>query len=103
MPTYEYECSKCNFIFELFHSIMDDSEKLCEKCGTPAQKLISGGYIIVKGTNTPCSGSSKEIKREINNPYKNNKDIPWYRSSKDGKPKTNIKNPQKYIETGKDE
>lgn len=51
MPTYDYECQKCGQKFEIFHSMNDNSEKNCDKCGSKAKKLISpGAGIIFKGS-----------------------------------------------------
>lgn len=58
MPTYDYECSKCGEVFELFHSItdpartklLDTDPKGCE-CDAPISRLIgTGGGIIFKGS-----------------------------------------------------
>jgi len=43
MPTYDYRCTACGHVFELFHSIKDDSVKLCPRCGSPAERVPSGG------------------------------------------------------------
>lgn len=51
MPTYEYECDKCNSKFELFQKMTDKPTKVCPKCGGKAQRLIgTGSGIIFKGS-----------------------------------------------------
>lgn len=52
MPTYEYECNKCGYSFEILQSIKDDSLKKCPKCGKNSlKKIISGGAgLIFKGS-----------------------------------------------------
>lgn len=51
MPTYEYECTKCGYIFEKFHSITEPSHKECPKCKGPVKRNIGGGSgIIFKGS-----------------------------------------------------
>ena len=54
MPHYEYECNKCEIVYEIWHSMKEDKSHFCEECNTKLDKLISGGtYIIgggVKGT-----------------------------------------------------
>ena len=51
MPTYEYECTKCGYIFEKFHSITDVSHKQCPKCkGSVKRNIGSGAGIIFKGS-----------------------------------------------------
>ncbi len=52
MPTYEYECNKCGYSFEILQSIKDASLKKCPKCGKDSlKKIISGGAgLIFKGS-----------------------------------------------------
>ena len=51
MPTYDYRCTKCKHVFELFHSITDDSPKCCPRCNSRAIRIpSSGGGLIFKGT-----------------------------------------------------
>jgi putative FmdB family regulatory protein len=51
MPTYEYECKKCNHVFECFQSIKDDPVSVCPECGGEVRRLINGGAgIIYKGS-----------------------------------------------------
>lgn len=52
MPTYEYECSECGFVFEKLQSMLDPKLRKCPQCGkAKLQRLIgTGGGIIFKGT-----------------------------------------------------
>lgn len=51
MPTYEYECTKCNYIFEEFQKITDKPLQRCPKCSSKLRRLISGGVgLIFKGS-----------------------------------------------------
>ena len=51
MPTYDYECNKCGYKFDLFQSITSKPSATCPKCKSKAQRLISGGGgIIFKGS-----------------------------------------------------
>jgi putative FmdB family regulatory protein len=47
MPTYEYECTKCNHAFEEEASIMAPPRQRCPRCRGKVQRLISGGTGIV--------------------------------------------------------
>ncbi len=117
MPTYEYECKNCEHEFETMHSILKKALKKCPKCNkNQLIRLISGGgAVIIKGTQTPCTGGmtkqerkeeksfrkkqKRKAKKKANEALKKNP--PFWRSSKDGQPRQDIlKNPQKYIETG---
>ena len=51
MPTYEYKCTKCEEIFEIFQKMTDIPLNECPVCGGELQKVISGGIgIIFKGS-----------------------------------------------------
>ena len=43
MPTYDYKCTVCEHVQEIFHSINEDPEFVCEKCGKPTKRLVGGG------------------------------------------------------------
>ena len=50
MPTYEYECTKCEHQFETFQSMRDAPLKKCPKCGGKVKRLVgTGAGIIFKG------------------------------------------------------
>ena len=55
MPTYEYECTKCGSVMELFQSITAKPKRRldCATCKkpTPVRRLIgTGGGIVFKGS-----------------------------------------------------
>jgi putative FmdB family regulatory protein len=51
MPTYQYECTKCGYLFEEFQNITDKPLKKCPRCGGKLRRLISGGVgLIFKGS-----------------------------------------------------
>jgi len=51
MPTYDYRCTKCKHVFELFHSITEDKPKRCPRCKGLAKRIPSpGGGLIFKGS-----------------------------------------------------
>ncbi|MFH0732542.1 MAG: zinc ribbon domain-containing protein [Candidatus Omnitrophota bacterium] len=51
MPTYDYECKKCNKVFEISQSIKAAPIKKCPKCGSNVKRLISpGAGFILKGS-----------------------------------------------------
>ncbi len=68
MPIYEYQCSHCDKVFEIFHKIDEDCKVTCPKCLKPAKKLISATNFVLKGTgfyvNDYPSKSRKEGKRK---------------------------------------
>lgn len=57
MPTYEYACTKCDKVFELFQSIKDAPKRFmatqCAQCNNraPVKRMISSGAaVIFKGS-----------------------------------------------------
>ena len=52
MPTYDYECTACNYKFELFQMMSAEPEKVCPKCKKKKLKRLigSGMGIIFKGS-----------------------------------------------------
>jgi len=110
MPTYEYECESCEYIFEAFHSMLANPLVDCPQCNQPKLiKLIgSGAAVIVRGTENPCTGgrsipTKKNIKKckklDKLGEGKNKCKTPWWR--KDRVNKKILNNPEKYIQEGK--
>lgn len=57
MPTYEYKCSACAHAWEEVQKINDKKIEKCPECEEKtAQRLISGGSFILKGTGWFKSG-----------------------------------------------
>ena len=51
MPTYEYECTSCEHIFEISQKMSDKPLEKCPKCGAALKRLIGAGSgIIFKGS-----------------------------------------------------
>jgi len=51
MPTYEYKCQICGYMFEKFQSMKDKPVTKYPKCNGKVQRLISGGAgVIFKGS-----------------------------------------------------
>ena len=51
MPTYDYECEKCGYRYELFQSMKDEPKKRCPKCKGKVRRLIGAGAgMIFKGS-----------------------------------------------------
>ena len=51
MPTYDYECEKCNQTFEVFQKMTDEKLKECPTCGGSVTRLIgTGAGLVFKGS-----------------------------------------------------
>jgi putative FmdB family regulatory protein len=70
MPNYDYRCSVCGHVHELFTTMNDDKLKKCPKCNKrKAKRLIGKGNFILKG------------KGFYNTDYRGGNDIPPASSS----------------------
>lgn len=49
MPTYQYRCPSCGD-YELSQRITEAAHTSCNTCGSPVERLISGGNFILKGS-----------------------------------------------------
>lgn len=50
MPLYEYKCSKCGTVFEIFQKVSDPSPKKCSKCQGLLKKVLSPPALQFKGS-----------------------------------------------------
>jgi putative FmdB family regulatory protein len=69
MPTYDYRCEK-GHTFELFHSIKDETPKVCPTCGSASKRVPGGGGgLLFRGsgfyiTENRSSGYKEKAKAE---------------------------------------
>ena len=51
MPTYTYQCKKCEAVVDHFHGMNAQPRIKCEECGAACKRLIgTGAGIIFKGS-----------------------------------------------------
>ena len=50
MPTYDYKCKECGYIFEAFQKLSEKPLEFCPKCSGSVKRLISATGIIFKGS-----------------------------------------------------
>jgi len=51
MPTYRYECARCEAVHEVFQSISEKPKTKCPDCGGKLNRVIgTGGGVILKGS-----------------------------------------------------
>ena len=51
MPTYTYQCKKCDHAQDVFHAMSASPRVRCSKCGSGCRRLIGmGSGIIFKGS-----------------------------------------------------
>jgi putative FmdB family regulatory protein len=49
VPTYEYQCEKCQRVFEVRQRITEPALTTCEACGGRVKRLLSPAPFILKG------------------------------------------------------
>ena len=60
MPTYEYNCGRCEKNFEVFQSMSDEPLRSCPDCGSEIRRLVGGGLgIIFKGSGFYVTDNKK--------------------------------------------
>jgi putative FmdB family regulatory protein len=74
VPTYEYQCEKCQRLFEVRQRITEPALTTCEVCGGHVKRLLSPAPFILKGegwyvTDYP-SESRKKAKESESKPDK---------------------------------
>ncbi|HLV00797.1 MAG TPA: FmdB family zinc ribbon protein [Acidobacteriota bacterium] len=50
MPLYEYQCRKCQKVFEIIQKFSDEELSECEDCGGELERLLSAPAIQFKGS-----------------------------------------------------
>jgi putative FmdB family regulatory protein len=50
VPLYEYKCTKCGTVFEIFQKVNDPAPKKCSKCLGPLKKVLSPPALKFKGS-----------------------------------------------------
>jgi putative FmdB family regulatory protein len=58
MPTYEYRCDECGYLFELNHSMKENPTVFCPNCKNQVRKHITGGNgFILRGSSSNIAGN----------------------------------------------
>jgi putative FmdB family regulatory protein len=76
MPVYEYECTKCGHVSEVWQKITDSGLTKCEFCKGKMRKLISQSSFHLKGSGWYVTD------------YKSKRESDKKKSSPDTKPET---------------
>ena len=85
MPSYDYECKSCSYIFEVFQNMSDPLIKKCPRCSKGVRRLIGGGTgIIFKGSGFYVTDN----KRGDNGSSSKTSDTSSSSDSKESTPKT---------------
>ena len=61
MPTYDYECTVCKKVMEIFQQMSEAPLEKCPECGGEIKRLIGGGLgVIFKGNGFYATDSKKK-------------------------------------------
>jgi putative FmdB family regulatory protein len=59
MPMYDYNCPKCGENTEVIMPMAERDNAVCEACGTPLVRLITGGSFMLLGGGWTTRGHLK--------------------------------------------
>lgn len=62
MPTYEYRCSDCGNLIEVFQRIDEEPLTVCDNCGGPLRKVFHPAGIVFKGSGFYATDSRSKSK-----------------------------------------
>lgn len=91
MPTYDYKCENCGYVFEEFQSITAEALTICPKCNGHVRRLIGGGNgFLFKGsgfyiTDYRSEGYKKDMKKAEGNSTSSESDTTKTTSPKETK------------------
>lgn len=97
MPTYEYQCKKCEAVFEAFQSMTDPPLNECRECGavgTVSRLIGAGAGLIFKGSGF-YETDYKRAAASSKSPHTADKDKPKPEPKSDKKDETKSKSDSK--------
>ncbi|MDQ4006283.1 MAG: zinc ribbon domain-containing protein [Actinomycetota bacterium] len=62
MPTYEFRCTQCGTLYEVFQRIGDEPMRTCERCGGEVKKVFHPAGIVFKGSGFYATDSRRAAK-----------------------------------------
>jgi len=73
MPTYDYKCKNCGYVFEVFQGITKKPKRKCPECGKlKLQRLIgAGGGVLFKGGGWPGQEITRSKEKQGNGKEEN--------------------------------
>ncbi len=65
MPTYNYKCNSCDYVFSIMQSIKDDPLNKCKQCNGEIYRVIGGNFnLIFKGSGFYITDYVKKNKKK---------------------------------------
>lgn len=108
MPRYDYHCDECGHDKEVVQSMADDHLVECPRCGGSWRRLIPNSITTLNGTaprtlGTLAEHNARDRERSgvgIPDTFKHQApEVPWRETRKINR--RVLKNPRKYIRTGR--
>ncbi len=62
--TYEYQCERCERVFEVRQRISEPPLATCEKCGGPVRRLLAPAPFILKGSGFYVNDYPSEARKK---------------------------------------
>src|SRR5262252_952517 len=83
MPTYEYQCLKCERVFEIRQRISEPALTVCDVCGGEVRRLLSAAPFILKGEGWYVTDYPSESRKQALQSEKSSSDKPSSDKSSD--------------------
>ena len=97
MPTYEYECDRCSFRFEVKRSFTENGGNVCPVCGSESRQIYFPTPLLFKGSGFYITDSRKKsdnqedggqlTKPDMGKPTAKSESVESVTKSEPGKPK----------------
>jgi putative FmdB family regulatory protein len=91
VPTYEYQCNKCQRVFEVRQRISEPALTTCEACGGEVRRLLSPAPFILKGGGWYVTDYPSEARKQGMNAEKSSASDKTSTSDKTEKSDTSTK------------
>jgi len=91
MPTYEYQCLKCERVFEIRQRISEPALTVCDVCGGEVRRLLSAAPFILKGEGWYVTDYPSESRKQALQSEKSSETKTSDKPAASDKPATNDK------------
>jgi putative FmdB family regulatory protein len=95
VPTYEYQCEKCQRVFEVRQRITEAPLTACDVCGGVVKRLLSPAPFILKGEGWYVTDYPSEARKKAKEAESPKADAPKAEAPKADAPKTDAKSETK--------
>jgi len=86
VPTYEYQCEKCQRVFEVRQRITEPALSTCDVCGGRVKRLLSPAPFILKGEGWYVTDYPSEARKKAKEAEKSTSNGSGDKAEKEDKP-----------------